>query len=173
MFARASTARLPVAVAIGLAALLCLACGGGQPAATPATTATRPAASVSGPISPPSSQPLAARQSSPPQTPADHPLVDAEAPDLPPQAGSLQPVQVAVPDGVQGAPQGRSLNLPAGFTASVYAVTGGGPRFMALGPDGAVYVALMNRGQVVRLDDQGGYATPTTVLDGLNQPSSL
>jgi glucose/arabinose dehydrogenase len=104
---------------------------------------------------------------------ADHPLLDAESPDLPPVEGALQASPVADRVGIKGPPHGASLNLPAGFSASVYAATGGGPRFMALGSDGAVYVALMLEGSVVRLDDHGGSATPTTVLDGLNQPSSV
>ena len=116
---------------------------------------------------------VVAAQSSPPQTPADHPLVDAESPELPPVGGALQPSPIADRVGVKGAPDGETLNLPAGFSASIYAVVGGGPRFMALGPDGAVYVALMTQGAVVRLDDQGGYATAATVLSGLYQPSSL
>jgi len=82
-------------------------------------------------------------------------------------------VRVANPGNFPGVPAGLALNLPRGFSISVYAVTGGGPRFMAVGSDGAVYVALMTRGQVVRLVDRGGYATPEVVLSGLDNPSSL
>jgi glucose/arabinose dehydrogenase len=104
---------------------------------------------------------------------AAHPLLDAEAPVLPPQDAPLAAVTVDNPGHLPGAPASLSLNLPPGFAISVYAVTGGGPRFMAVGPDGSVYVALMTRGQVVRLVDRGGYATPEVVLSGLDNPSSL
>jgi glucose/arabinose dehydrogenase len=175
---RGGCARRPRALLCLAVAALAVACGSGaKRAAAPTAGSLAPNSQTDVIASPAASsatrQPLAARQVSPPQTPADHPLVDAEAPDLPPLAGPLQNVAVTVPAGLKNAPQQQSLNLPAGFSASVYAVTGGGARFMALGPDGAVYVALMGRGQIVRLDSQGSYATPTKILDGLNAPSSL
>ncbi|HLZ73233.1 MAG TPA: PQQ-dependent sugar dehydrogenase [Dehalococcoidia bacterium] len=124
-------------------------------------------------------QQLALRQAglnpSPPQQPSDPPLLVATQPDLPPADAPLAAVSVAVPAALNGAyPDGRTLNLPAGFQASVYALPGGGPRFMALSPDGRVFVALISSGQVVELaDDGGGAATAQTVIDGLNAPSSL
>src|SRR5689334_6153625 len=44
------------------------------------------------------------------------------------------------------------LSLPAGFTISEFARVGGA-RFMALGPDGAVYVSRPGSGEVTRLVD--------------------
>lgn len=112
---------------------------------------------------------------SPPQQPSDPPLVVAMEPELPPLAGPLvaTPVQVSAALGGRFAAD-RALNLPAGFQASVYAAPGGGPRFMALSPDGHLFVTLMGRGQVVELvDDGSGTASAQTVLDGLNQPHGI
>jgi len=46
---------------------------------------------------------------------------------------------------------------------------------MALSPDGHVFAALMSRGQVVELvdDGSGAFAAVQPVIDGLNEPSSL
>ncbi|MGH3579400.1 MAG: PQQ-dependent sugar dehydrogenase, partial [Mycobacterium sp.] len=81
-----------------------------------------------------------------------------------------------MPEALNGAfPAGRTLNLPAGFQASAYALPGGGPRFMALSPDGHVFAALMSAGRLVELadDGSGAFATAQTAIDGLNEPSSL
>src|SRR5690348_13529111 len=90
-------------------------------------------------------QPLAARQSgqtpSPPQQPSDAPLVVATQPELPPPDAPLAATTVQVPAALSDSfSAGRQVNLPAGFQASIYALTGGGPRFMALSPDGHVFV---------------------------------
>ncbi len=133
-----------------------------------------------GTVTPAAHQPLAARQAglnpSPPQQPSDPPLVVATQPDLPPPDAPLVATPVQVPSALSGSfPSGQMLNLPAGFAASVYALPGGGPRFMALSPDNRVFVALMARGQAVELVDDGSgtFASAQTVLDGLNAPSSL
>ncbi|WP_419714817.1 PQQ-dependent sugar dehydrogenase [Bellilinea caldifistulae] len=50
------------------------------------------------------------------------------------------------------------------------------PRFMAIGPDGHLYLSLMNAGQVVRLPDRNrdGLADGTEVIaSGLNLPHGL
>lgn len=58
---------------------------------------------------------------------------------------ALQPVPLIVPDKFKGqVPEGEVLNLPEGFTASVFAATGlVGPRFMDWSPDGVLHVANM------------------------------
>ena len=63
------------------------------------------------------------------------PMVDIE----------LQPVPLMVPEKFKGkVPEGEMLNLPEGFSASVFAVTGlVGPRFMDWSPDGVLHVANM------------------------------
>jgi glucose/arabinose dehydrogenase len=58
---------------------------------------------------------------------------------------ALRPVPLIVPDKFKGqVPEGEVLNLPEGFTASVFAATGlVGPRFMDWSPDGVLHVANM------------------------------
>src|SRR5919199_4322875 len=48
------------------------------------------------------------------------------------------------------------LHAPAGFKVTYFARDLPGARFMALGPDGSVYVSQMARGQVTRLFDADG-----------------
>jgi glucose/arabinose dehydrogenase len=48
------------------------------------------------------------------------------------------------------------LTLPAGFTVQYFAKGLPGVRFMAIGPDGAVYASIPRNGQVVRLADTNG-----------------
>lgn len=165
---RHSFARLRLAGALLPPLLVFAACG------------SRGAVRHAGTATPVPRQSLAARQAglnpSPPQQPADPPLVVATQPDLPPSDAPLVATPVQVPSALSGSfPAGQMLNLPAGFAASVYALPGGGPRFMALSPDNRVFVALMARGQVAELvdDGSGSFASAQTVLDGLNAPSSL
>lgn len=68
------------------------------------------------------------------------------------------------------------VELPPGFAAQVFASGLQGPRFMALGPDGAVYVAERGAGQIVRLPDDDGDGTADGVevfASGLDNPHSL
>jgi glucose/arabinose dehydrogenase len=48
------------------------------------------------------------------------------------------------------------LRKPAGFSVGVFARDLGGPRLMAVGPDGSVYVTRKDRGDVLRLHDADG-----------------
>jgi glucose/arabinose dehydrogenase len=67
------------------------------------------------------------------------------------------------------------LSLPAGFTISEYAKVGGA-RFMALGPDGAVYVSRPGNNEVVRLvdaDRNGEAESQTVAVSGLDRPHGL
>ena len=69
------------------------------------------------------------------------------------------------------------ISLPAGFHIRIYAENlTGRPRFMAIGPDGHLYLSLMDAGQVVRLPDRNrdGLADGTEVIaGGLNLPHGL
>ena len=69
----------------------------------------------------------------------------------------LQPVPVHVPERFTGLPRDLVLNLPPGFSASVFAAYGfERPRFMAVGPDGVLHVADMGAGTIVALPDRDG-----------------
>jgi glucose/arabinose dehydrogenase len=67
------------------------------------------------------------------------------------------------------------LTLPPGFTIGEYARVGGA-RFMALGPDGAVYVSRPGSNEVARLvdaDGNGEAESQTVAVSGLNRPHGL
>ena len=76
--------------------------------------------------------------------------------------------------GAQDALNSR-LTMPPGLTASVFARLGG-VRFMALGPDGAVYVSRPRAGEIVRVldgDGDGVAEARTVVVARLDRPHGL
>jgi glucose/arabinose dehydrogenase len=67
------------------------------------------------------------------------------------------------------------LTLPPGYTVSHFAHVAGA-RFMALGPDGFVYVSRPTAGEVVRLvdaDGNGAAESQSVAVSGLNRPHGL
>jgi glucose/arabinose dehydrogenase len=69
-----------------------------------------------------------------------------------------------------------NLTLPAGFRADVFASGLDAPRFMTVGPDGALLVTERGSGNIVALRDPNGTgkATERTVIaSGLEQPTSV
>ena len=69
-----------------------------------------------------------------------------------------------------------NLTLPAGFRADVFASGLDAPRFMTVGPDGALLVTERGSGNIVALRDpnHSGKATEKTVIaSGLDQPTSV
>lgn len=75
---------------------------------------------------------------------------------------------------VSGAP--ARLTAPAGFRTGVFAEGLRGVRFMALGPDGQVYVSQPGEGRVLRLPDRdqdGVSEAAETLIDGLDRPHGL
>lgn len=69
-----------------------------------------------------------------------------------------------------------TTKVPTGFEVTVYARDLKGPRFMAVGPDGTVYVAEQGGGRVSALSDKdrdGKADGRMTVADGLEGPSSV
>ena len=68
------------------------------------------------------------------------------------------------------------ISVPPGFAIRQFAHVPGTPRLMAIGPDGYLYVALLNFGQIVRLPDRNndGLADGVEVVaSGLNLPHNL
>ena len=68
------------------------------------------------------------------------------------------------------------LTVPAGFTVSYFAKDIQGVRFMAIGPDGAVYASQPGKNRIIRLPDanhDGVADSMTVVATGLNQPHGL
>ncbi|WP_214103044.1 PQQ-dependent sugar dehydrogenase [Acrocarpospora catenulata] len=108
----------------------------------------------------------------PPAPPATSP----EFPSIGQQgAGPLTPVPLAVADGVDaGAAKGRSLNLPAGWTAQVWASVPKA-RLAAWAPDRRLVVSTGDRGVVSILTPGAAGQAPTvaTLLDGLANPQGL
>ncbi|HET7081800.1 MAG TPA: PQQ-dependent sugar dehydrogenase [Chloroflexia bacterium] len=75
-----------------------------------------------------------------------------------------------------GAAAQTGIQVPAGFTAGVFAAGLAGPRFMAVGPDGTVFVAERGRNRVVALPDadHDGQADEVVPFAGdMTAPSSL
>ena len=64
----------------------------------------------------------------------------------------------------------EELRTPPGFEVSVYATVSGGPRHMAFGPNGVLYVAARNNGSVVAVPSKGRVVT---AVRGLSGPHSL
>jgi len=93
-------------------------------------------------------------------------------PDLPAPTALPLPTKAVAVDGLPG----RSIQLPPGFEISLFADGLDGPRMMAFGPDGQVYVAERGAGRILRLPDldQDGKADQVEILaEGLDAPSSL
>ena len=68
------------------------------------------------------------------------------------------------------------LRVPSGFKVSYYATDVPGVRFMAIGPDGAVYASQPGKGRIIRLPDanrDGVADSVTVVVTGLSQPHGL
>src|SRR3972149_1950147 len=68
------------------------------------------------------------------------------------------------------------LNLPAGFSASIYAKDLGGPRVLSYDPAGRMIVSVPGDGKVIALTDKDGDGfaeTHNIVALGLTQPHGL
>jgi glucose/arabinose dehydrogenase len=83
-----------------------------------------------------------------------------------------------VPAGMQAAPfdQPRTLNLPAGFHAQLFAAGMGDARMLAFDDHGVLHATLTRTGSVVALPDQDGDGAADDVVviqRGLNRPHGL
>jgi glucose/arabinose dehydrogenase len=111
--------------------------------------------------------------------PSATPTSPATAPPPPPSptaASTATPVPTEAAPPTAVAPPPNAIRLPEGFGISVYAEGLRGPRMMARGPAGALYVAERGAGRIVRLPDRDadGLSDGIEVVAGdLNAPSSL
>ena len=90
----------------------------------------------------------------------------------------LRPIDLSIPEkyrtGRLATP--RQLNVPPGFSASVFASGLPGARFMALGSDGTVYVTGISSGRVLALPDRdrdGIADSVDTWAQGLSAPHGI
>ena len=78
--------------------------------------------------------------------------------------------------GVLGSGESTEVQLPDGFRANVFARGLSGPRFMALGPDGVIYVADRGNDRIVALPDADGDGTADEIrpfATELTRPHSI
>jgi glucose/arabinose dehydrogenase len=98
-------------------------------------------------------------------------IADTPAPTTIPLAETAEPPVLTGRE----APQ-KPIALPPGFAISVFAKGLQDPRMMAIGPDGALYVAERGAGRIVRLPDLDGNGSADTIqiiAEDLSSPSSL
>ncbi len=75
-----------------------------------------------------------------------------------------------------GAGEAIGVTVPEGFTASIFASGLSGPRFMAVGPEGALYVADRGNNRIVALPDENGDGVADeiqVVAEDVPRPHSL
>jgi glucose/arabinose dehydrogenase len=80
---------------------------------------------------------------------------------------------VALPPADEAA---QRISVPAGFAIRSFAQGLNSPRFMVVGPDGSLYVALFGAGQIARLPDKNddGLADRVQIVaSGLNLPHNM
>lgn len=85
---------------------------------------------------------------------------------------ALAPTAIPLPESITQ----DGIHLPPGFTINVFAADLDGPRMLALGPDGAVYVTERGAGRVLRLEDangDGAAESQQVAASGLAAPSGL
>jgi glucose/arabinose dehydrogenase len=98
---------------------------------------------------------------------------------LTPRVGvDLQPIAVHIPAQFGHLPDTLSVNLPPGFSASVFAAFEefDRPRFMAFDDAGVLHVANMNADQIIALPDHDGDGAADeaiVVASGFERPHSL
>lgn len=98
--------------------------------------------------------------------------------DGPARPGKRTPVTLDVAPQFQNGrlAEQHTLTLPAGFKANVFAAGLSRPRFMAIGPEGMIFVTGMAGGEIYALPDANddGVADEVQVwAGGLNQPHGL
>jgi len=112
--------------------------------------------------------------SSAPATPTMSPPT-SETPRAPMRIGPLEPVDITWAEGLDpGAARGHSLNLPAGWTAEVWANVPGA-RLAAWSPDGSLIVSQAKQGSVTIVSPGvgGNAASVASLATGLSSPQGL
>ena len=118
------------------------------------------------------SQPTEA--STPPSPPTED-VASATSSPHPNGVGPLKSVALTWPDGVDpGAAEGQHLNVPAGWTASVWANIPGA-RLAAWAPDGRLAVTTGKQGEVLLISphEADEASTVATLLSGLDSPQGI
>ena len=94
-----------------------------------------------------------------------------------PALTAIPHVETAEPMILPGAtPPAELIALPPGFTISIFARDLNGPRMLAVGPDGHLYVAERGAGRILRLPDEDGNGSVDSLdiaAEALQDPSSL
>jgi glucose/arabinose dehydrogenase len=106
--------------------------------------------------------------------PTDLPVPASVAPPAP--ASTAVPATLPPPPRPPLIAPEQPINLPPGFAVGVFAQGLNGPRMLAIGPDGQLYVADRDANRIVRLPDQNGDGVADAiqvVADDLDRPSSL
>lgn len=96
------------------------------------------------------------------------PVLCAVGCDAPARGGG----SAALPGDASAADPVAGLRVPPGFAIEVFAQDLDQPRTIRSGPDGMLYVALSQRGEIVRLDP-AGKAPRATIARGLDRPYGL
>ena len=174
----------PLPTATSVAVVVSTIAANPSPTAAAPTNAAPPAANTptAMAITPTAALPVSATMPAPPATDTTAPP-NPTATSIPPtavapivQPTQLQAVDVSVPQQYSGFQPGSQINLPPGFSISVFAAGLHAPRMMAIAPNGDLFVANMGAGQVVALPDANhtGVADSVSVFaDGLDNPHSI
>jgi glucose/arabinose dehydrogenase len=87
----------------------------------------------------------------------------------------LQTVEVSVPEQYDRY-QGMTFDVPSGFSVDLFAAGLRNPRFMAVSPEGVLYVSNMSAGQILALpdrDEDGVADEMIVVAQGFSEANSL
>lgn len=107
--------------------------------------------------------------------PIDNRYPAGPAPTAAPPSGGLVDAPLQVPDALKKGvfAQARTMQLPQGFSISLYSQLSGTPRHGVFSPDGRLFVSERGAGQVVVLKDNGQYGEPSVFASGMNGPHGL
>lgn len=145
------------------------------PVTTPATssvaqTATTAPKTTSAPTAPPATAtPLPANR------PVSNGYPAGPAPTAAAPQGGLVETTLQVPDALRKGDwtTPRKVQLPPGFSISLYSKLDAAVRLGSFSPDGRLFVAVRGANQIVFLKDNNGVGEPVVFAEGLNGPHNL